>query len=575
MPPVSSQTSNWVAIAALTPLALWLAFILWRGFVLPPLSHDALAYHLPKAVMILRAKGYQFFDVPDPRIASSPANYELLLSSILALDGSDRVTEWLSTLAFVYLLLLSAAQAERWWGRGLHVVASMLLVAGLPIALLQSGADKNDLLASAFYLAAFLWAARWHTSPSRVSAAHVVIALALGAGTKVQGAFPCAVVAAMAGASGLRRLRAGTRPSLRDLSIVVGIAAAAFVLLGGTVYVGNLKHFGSPFGSPAMAQQQVGYGDYGNLWAFPYLLLTVPFSSNPQAVWVPWRHEYWFWPRYEIYFSHYGAPLTLLVVALPIAVWRYRKRSSENERAERAFASIAVLATFALLLPTKIRPLGFFAGFPRYLLFAVPVAVNWTLVPLLRELFASPAATRKAAAYALLAGCDAILLVHGVVYAQSDTFAPLSYALEMAEHPGSRHVHFATRASNMVDEIAAPNDAIAVDASFDTWLMPLYGAHLTRPVVFVPPGPGPVSIPPEVKWVVVDRSWNAIWGHPDFMDMGQFMRYLGRGRPSEEDLRVVRALSRDPRFKLLGYRRGDNQALFERVTDPSARVGAD
>src|SRR5688500_12396179 len=29
----------------------WVIFIAWRGWLLPPVNHDALAYHLPKAVL--------------------------------------------------------------------------------------------------------------------------------------------------------------------------------------------------------------------------------------------------------------------------------------------------------------------------------------------------------------------------------------------------------------------------------------------------------------------------------------------------------------------------------------------
>ncbi|HEV8269095.1 MAG TPA: hypothetical protein VGR00_12710, partial [Thermoanaerobaculia bacterium] len=45
---------------ALAPVVLWLLYILWRGWILPVLSEDGLIYHLPKAVNLMRAKGFQF-----------------------------------------------------------------------------------------------------------------------------------------------------------------------------------------------------------------------------------------------------------------------------------------------------------------------------------------------------------------------------------------------------------------------------------------------------------------------------------------------------------------------------------
>jgi len=69
------------------PLIAWTGYILWRGAVLPPDSHDALAYHLPKAVLMMKAHGFEYFSAPDERISNLPANYELLLADVLILTG--------------------------------------------------------------------------------------------------------------------------------------------------------------------------------------------------------------------------------------------------------------------------------------------------------------------------------------------------------------------------------------------------------------------------------------------------------------------------------------------------------
>src|SRR5205085_7521418 len=46
---------DWFAVIVCIPIALWIVFVLWRGVVLPPDNHDALAYHFPKAVFIAQA----------------------------------------------------------------------------------------------------------------------------------------------------------------------------------------------------------------------------------------------------------------------------------------------------------------------------------------------------------------------------------------------------------------------------------------------------------------------------------------------------------------------------------------
>src|SRR3954451_19978057 len=124
---------------AMLPIALWIVFILWRGAIVPPLSHDALAYHLPKAVMIMQAHGYDTFRVADQRIVALPANYELLLADVLILSGTDRLTEWLGTFAYLAMLILTGAFAERWWRADRAAVAvSILAVAATPLLLLHS-----------------------------------------------------------------------------------------------------------------------------------------------------------------------------------------------------------------------------------------------------------------------------------------------------------------------------------------------------------------------------------------------------------------------------------------------------
>src|SRR6185295_643028 len=49
------RSSRALVMVALLPLLAWVAFILWRGWLLPVLNWDAMSYHLPKAVLMARA----------------------------------------------------------------------------------------------------------------------------------------------------------------------------------------------------------------------------------------------------------------------------------------------------------------------------------------------------------------------------------------------------------------------------------------------------------------------------------------------------------------------------------------
>jgi hypothetical protein len=334
-------------VVVLAPLIIWIVFALWRGAIVPVLSHDALAYHMPKALMLARAHQYQYFAAPDPRIPTSPANYEMLVADALLLARSDELTEWIGTAAYVVLLLLGAALVERWWGKGPQTVVTILLTAAVPVILLHSGAHKNDLLSNAFYLAALLWAGRWivgrETAPLLLS----LTSLAAAGGTKIQGAF---VAVALAVVFTWELLRRRVRVTRGQLLIIAASAPAALFLFGGWAYVLNVIHTGQ-VALPASASSDAGYGDWRNLWEVPLFMLLRAVQLDEASIYVPWRGERWFWPRFELYFSHYGLLVTALALVLPIAIWKYRDRFGSFSCCRSAFArsdsSVASRATSA------------------------------------------------------------------------------------------------------------------------------------------------------------------------------------------------------------------------------------
>ena len=88
-----------------------------------------------------------------------------------------------------------------------------------------------------------------------------------------------------------------------------------------------------------------------------------------------------------------------------------------------------------------------------------------------------------------------------------------------------------------------------------------------RPLRFLRAGDGaPLPIPDgALRWVVVDRSHGITWGHPGFTDFGHFFDFVGKGQPSEDELRTERALASDARFHRVFWNARRNQAVFQRV----------
>jgi len=549
--PIDKRAFAIVAIAAL-PFLVWTEFMFWRGAIVPPLSHDALSYHLPRAVLFARSDGFRYLTELEARERNIPANYEMLLAEFVVTQHSDTYTEWPSTVLYVLFVIACGALMERWWGRSLlPLLVMMTFVAGVPVLLLHSGAHKNDLMVGYFTVAAMVFAGRWWRDAHRGALFLFIASIAMAVGTKPQAAGFAIFMAPFV------LYRMVTRLTARTIAGVIAFSVAAFLFLGGVVYVVNMVEQRSMLGNNGAKQGIINYGDWKNLWQGPYVLVAAPFDTDSRALRVPWEDNPWFWRRYEIYFSHLGIPFALCAIVAPFAALWARRDEGSSERRVITFA--AVMA-FLLMLPVTFKPHGFFAiSLPRYAMFIVPIVFGWTVVPLASWM-------NQRAAQALLVVAALSFVAYGVDNAVNDAFAPIGYVLWARENTGTRMIPFdPNRAASVVDRLAGPNDKIALDASYASWIHPAFGAQLTRPVYFIPPGDGAPVIPNDAKWVVIDRGWSIIWEASGLDDLSQADKLVTRGTPTPDDLRVARAVLRDPHFKLVFMHRGANQLVFHRV----------
>lgn len=527
---------------ALVPVIIWLAFILWRGTVVPPLTHDALAYHLPKAVLFTRAHGYDPLWQLGFQFTRRPANYEMLLADSMAMDGGDGVTEWLGAIFYLGYVIAGAALASRWWPNARVALPVALFLAAIPVALLHSGADKNDLMAAFFMVAAMLAAGRTIALGETRDVVMTLLAGAAAVGTKTHGVL---VIGSLAPFILWCMIRG--RWSAKRLAAVAASGALAFILLGGVEYVVRfLPHPNFP------VQTVVGdssYGEWSNLWKGVYVLLAQPLNMKTLTLWVPWSAKPWYWPRYEIYFSHLGAPFTLCALLLPLGVFK-----SPVDR-ERLFVSLATLVSFLGILPFRQTPDGIYlVGLPRFVLYVVPVVFAWTLGPVI--------ATEARRARMLVAAGVVFFVFYALEAGWRDRFCPLNYVAWAAAHPGTRLIPFhPNRAASVVDRIAGPDDSIAMDLCPSAWIHPAFGSRLTRPVSLIPPGGAP---DPAARWIVIDRAWSVFWGDPRFKDLGDWTKFLGGGTLRAEDRRMFEMLRGDPRYQLVFFDPGRMQAVFRR-----------
>lgn len=562
-----SERQHWrpsrAAMAAVIVIAAWSAFMLWRGAIIPPLSHDALSYHLPKAVLFARAGGFETLEMFDPRVRDIPVNYEMLLTEVVVLEGNDGLTEWLSVFLYLGFVVAAGALVERWWPQRTReaVAAVCVLAASVPVVLLHSGVHKNDVMTAFCVLAGFLAAGRWITTRERPALLLAIAMFAIAAGTKPHGAISALAIAPFL----FWRWRESPR-RWRELGLYVSFAVIAFPLLGGVAYLPQSSRgaisksseeavSAPPAAAPGLP---IVYGDWSNLWQAPYVLLAAPFSPSEMSLRVPWEKDPWFWRRHDMYISHAGIPFALCAIALPFAV--ARRRRDPGPAFERLAVTFACLATCIVMLPVVFQPHGFYAiSLPRYLAFLYPVVFAWVVPSLM------VAVTRRGSGLLLILAL--VSFVHYTIDSfLHDDFVPIDYILFAVEHPGTRVIAFeANRAASVVDRAAGPRERVAVEAAYGTWLQPAFGADLQRPVVFIRSQNGAPRIPDEADWVIVDRGYDAVWAHPEFKDLSQVRRYITRGKPPAEASFLVQSLLRDSRFEMVFYNPRKSQAVFRRV----------
>jgi hypothetical protein len=164
-------------------LAAWLLAVL-GGLLHAPNNIDTITYRLPRVLHWLVANGWHWIDSVDPRMNYSGCGQEWLMAPIVSLTASDRWTwVWnalaqalLPGLLFVVLRGLGVASAVAWrW---------MWLLPLAPVYLLQAGSVANDLLGTAYFLAALAWGLQAYRRGSLTALAMSVLAMSLTTGVK-------------------------------------------------------------------------------------------------------------------------------------------------------------------------------------------------------------------------------------------------------------------------------------------------------------------------------------------------------------------------------------------------------
>lgn len=210
-------------------VGLGFAYTLVAGIGVAANDGDALAYHLPRALLWKQQRSVSWIaDATDPRIDVMPPVAEMGQLATMLVSGRDRFVAMGQLVALAASMAAILQLARRLGGDLQTALFGALLFATLPVVILQAASALNDLVVCSFLACA----AALVLSPSRRAVAVGSVSTALAVATKVTAVFGLPWIALLV--VGFMR-----RGRLASLVALVGGA-----LLGSWWYLVNLWHTG-------------------------------------------------------------------------------------------------------------------------------------------------------------------------------------------------------------------------------------------------------------------------------------------------------------------------------------------
>lgn len=547
-------------------LGLLLAFNLFKGLILPCANSDALAWSMPIAIRYHLGHGLDWFTPPQaewlPHL-SDPHNYEIMVASILSLTGTDRVTEWLSTLMACGILTVVGVQFRRWCGPGIHVWTALLVFAAAPVFLLHLAADKGDLLTILLILLGIFWTVRaWLKGSPRPGILAIWVLFAVF-NVKRSGWMLAPPLLVAVYLRWLVQAARGRTPWAPTILRGLGHGMAAALLMGGVKTLWLWHHTRPLLKGVAGVASQLAPSAHTFSWADPFRFLWVvslaPFRSTDYTVRLLSGVQ-WYWPEYNLIYSHFGwlfGPALLVALGV-LAIGLFRRGPARGFSREQwlCLSASSLLAFF--LLARNYAFDGGFNTFPRFVLFLLPAILAVGFLPLLARI-----------SRPWIPGALAILILGGAALQayKHDMVAPNIYLEDLWLHPEKRRWVFVApnRIPCVLDRLAGPKAVVVADCTYLTWLTPLWGEGFTRDVQLVQWQAGQPQIPPNAEWIVIDNISGTTWGNGHTVrSAADFAQAFRHGVPTERDVRLFSILKADPTWEVVMASPLGEQAIFRR-----------
>lgn len=216
-----------------------------------PNNWDSMVYHNARVMQWWDHGSVAPWDTPNDRQLRMPPLASYFKLALLGLTGNDVLFNFVQWAFFAFSILAAAALAARLVPSGRAGPWAALLVATIPMAVLQSTSTQNDVIIAGYLLAAAFFLLRAFAADGAPARDLALGSAAVGLGLATKGtAYLLAAPLLMAAAgAALRRIARGREPERRAWAAGLAAAAALVVLPNLGFWWRNARALGSPVGS--------------------------------------------------------------------------------------------------------------------------------------------------------------------------------------------------------------------------------------------------------------------------------------------------------------------------------------
>ncbi len=237
------------ASLAVPGVVLALTFVV--ALVAAPNNWDSMIYHNARVMEWWDHGSVAPWDTPIDRQVRMPPLASYFKLALLGLTGTDVLFNLVQWVFFAFSILAAAALAARLVPPGRAGPWAALLVATVPMAILQSTSTQNDVVVAGYLLAAVFFLSRAFAADGAPFRDLALGGAAVGVGLATKGTAYLLVTPflAVAGVAALGRIMRRRERERRAWAAGLGAAVALVILTNVGFWARNARALGSPVGS--------------------------------------------------------------------------------------------------------------------------------------------------------------------------------------------------------------------------------------------------------------------------------------------------------------------------------------